>query len=154
VEKPLAQGENKMTPERLRRVEMSRFELTSLAQEAAMMDMGLGETEKAVLRKILTDLRDAALLRIERPSENPDKSALTADELLDGIEGRSRDPSAPLNIYAKRLRDALGEADHAEFKRLEREERAKLIAARRAFRSSAINPAPPSSQAPPLVPTR
>jgi hypothetical protein len=144
VEKPLSQGENQMTPERLRRVEMSRFELTSLAQEAAMIDMGLGEAEKIALRKILTDFRDAALLRIEHPSQGKDTSAIAPDEALDGIEGRSTDSSAPINLYTKRMRETLGEPDHAEFRRLELEERAKLIAGRRAFRSRAIKPTAPT----------
>jgi hypothetical protein len=145
VQKPLSREENQMTPERLRRVEMSRFELTSLAQEATMIDMGMDEPQKAPLRKILTDFRDAALLKIEYPNQDKDPSTASPDELLDGIQGRTKDPSAPINLYSKRMRETLGEADYTEFARLEREERAKLIAGRRAFRNRDVKPAAPVS---------
>jgi hypothetical protein len=152
VQKPLTQGDNKLTPERVRRVEMSRFELTSLAQEAAMIAMGLPEAKRTALRSILTEFRDAVLLRIERPGEG--KAAPTADELVDGIERADRDPASPFNVYAKGLRETLGEAGRKEFGRLEREERARLIAARRAFRNPVPGPAPPGGQSPSSAATR
>jgi hypothetical protein len=146
VQKPLTQGDNKLTPERVRRVEMSRFELTGLAQEAAMIAMGLPEAKRTALRSILIEFRDAVLLRIERPDQG--KAAPTADELVDGIERADRDPASPFNVYAKGLRETLGEAGQNEFGRLEREERARLIAARRAFRNPAPSRAPPGGQSP------
>ncbi len=105
-----------MTPQRVRRMETSRLELTSLSQEAAAEAMGLGESDRSRLRQALTDFRDATLLKIERPDAGA---------------------RADLEPYAKRQREILGEQRYGEFSRLERQEREKLIAGRRAFRQAA-----------------
>jgi hypothetical protein len=133
---PLSQQENQMTPERVRRMEMSRFELSSLAQEAAAIGMGLGEGERVKLRQLLADYRNAVLLRIEHPADAKDRPAPTGHDPLEGIEKRPDAPTSPGNVYRERMRAALGERRYAEYERLERQERSKLIEQRQAFRST------------------
>lgn len=105
-----------MTPERVRKMEMGRLELTSLSQEAAATAMGLGESERSRLRQALADFRDATLLKIEH---------------------RDAGATADVEPYTKRQREILGELRYGGFSRLEQQEREKLIAGRRAFRQAA-----------------
>jgi hypothetical protein len=122
IQQQASQEENKMTPERVRKMEMSRLELTSVSQEAAAANMGLGEGDQAKLRQALIDFRDATLFRIEHPDARVD----------------ARGPD--VQPYQLRQRKILGDARYSEFSRLEQQEREKLIAGRRAFRKSAAAP--------------
>jgi hypothetical protein len=124
------QDENKMTPERVRRMEMGRLELASLSQEAAATALGLGEGERSGLRKALTEFRDATLFRIEHPDA--------------GSEARGPN----VEPYQNRQRKLLGDARYSEFARLEQQEREKLIAGRRAFRRSSASPSGPAAPQP------
>lgn len=140
IHQPQGQQDNQMTPERVRRMEMSRFELASLAQEAAGIEMGLGEGERTDLRQILTDYRSAILLQIEHPTDTKALPAPTGYDPLEGLERRLDAPTSPANVYQKRMRERLGEERFIEFERLERQERSKLILERRVFRKTANEP--------------
>lgn len=120
IQQRSSQEENKMTPERVRKMEMSRLELASLCEESAAVAMGLDESDKAKLRQALTEFRDATLFRIEHPVE--------AD--------KPKDDRPQIDAYGKRQRELLGDSRYTAFSRLEQQEREKLIAARRAFRKT------------------
>lgn len=140
IHQPQKQQDNQMTPERVRRIEMSRFELASLAQEAAGIEMGLGEGDRTELRQILTDYRGAILLQIEHPTDARRLPAPTGHDPLEGLERRLDAPTSPANVYQKRMRERLGEERFIEFEGLERQERSKLILERRVFRKTAKQP--------------
>lgn len=127
VQQRPSQEENKMTPERVRRMEMSRLELASLAQEAAATTMGLAEADKLRLRQALLEFRDATLFRIEHPDAGP---------------GTDVEP------YGRSQRRILGETRYADFSRLEQLEREQLIAARRAFRKNGSPQGEPAGSSP------
>ena len=122
-----------MTPERVRRMEMSRLELTSISQESAAATMGLGESDKSKLRQALIEFRDATLFRIEHP------------EATKGIDARGPN----LEPYQKRQREILGDGRYNDFSRREQQEREKLIAGRRAFRKSPSQDIVPAASQPP-----
>lgn len=128
IQQKSSQEENKMTPERVRRMEMSRLELTSISQEAAAATMGLGDGERALLRQALVEFRDATLFRIEHPD----------------AEGHDAH-GAVVEPYPNRQRKILGEGRYGDFSRLEQQEREKLIAGRRAFRNNTAKPAGPEN---------
>lgn len=130
IQQKASQEENKMTPERVRRMEMSRLELTNLSQEAAAAAMGLGEGDKSMLRQALIDFRDATLFRIEHPD----------------ARGDARGPD--VEPYQIRQRKILGDARYNDFSRLEQTERDKLIAGRRAFRKNTAGPVAPTVSQP------
>jgi hypothetical protein len=126
-----------MTPERVRRMEMSRFELASLAQEAAGAELGLVEAEMTELRQILTDYRGAILLQIEYPTDAKALPAPTESAPFERLEKTLDSATSPANVYQRRMRERLGQARFIEFERLERQERSKLILERRVFRKTA-----------------
>ena len=126
-----------MTPERVRRMQMSRFELASLAQEAAGIEMGLSEAKRAELLQILNDYRSAILRHIEYPRDAEALTAPTGADPLEGVERRLDAPTSPGNVYGERMRGALGEGRLLEFERFERQERSKLILRRQVFRKTA-----------------
>ena len=132
------------TPEGTRSGEMSRFELTSLAQEAAANDMKLGSGERSKLRQALDAFRDATLFRIEHPPERKDAAA-PAGKALSFVE----DPTTPGHVYVMRQREILGDGRYDEFSRREQRERTRLIVDRQVFRKVGDQPAPMLSPAPP-----
>ena len=126
--------------QRTGRMEMSRFELASLAQEVAGMEMGLSEAKRAELRQILNDYRNAILLHVEYPRDAEALTAPTGANPLERIEKRLDLPTSPGNVYGERMREALGEERLIEFEHLERQERSKLILERQVFRKIAKEP--------------
>jgi hypothetical protein len=135
------EGDKAMTAQRLRRVQMSRFDLASLAQEAAMNAMGLAEGERGKLRQILADEHTAVLLRIEKSLPSGGGSETKANDTLADMEKQLTDPSTS-DTHRKKMQEVLGEARLAELERLERRERNNLIVERRLYRKTTEAPAP------------
>jgi hypothetical protein len=109
-------------------MELSRFELASLAQEAAAAGLGMSEDEKSKLRQILTEYRDAVIMRIEQAAG--------------GTGAEQGAPGSAERAFKDRRRELLGVKALEDLERREQEERSKLITERQAYRKATSAPAP------------
>ncbi|MGD0836685.1 MAG: hypothetical protein ABSB49_08600 [Polyangia bacterium] len=121
----------------VRASEASSLELTSLAQEAAIGAMGLGEGERRQLQQAEAVFRDAATIRLEHPPERRDAATIVPApfSVADG-------PPSPERLFVMRQRAILGQERYQELWRLEQRERARLIARRQVFLGVEDRPAP------------